>query len=147
MIKAKPVVTNRYWILKHNDQKVGQVEADDQGYVVKIHNRVARYKTIPMVRKHMDIDFVPPTRSTPPIPGQVHGFETGCRAYNAMWSVRHRLPLFTKTAKSKSWFAAGWFAINQNRNWRVERNPKLIVLERYEFRGPFHNREQANESI
>lgn len=147
MIEAKPVVANRYWILKQNGKKIGQVEADDQGYVVKIRNNINRYKTMPMVRRNESIEFAPPIKSMPPTPGMVHGYETGCRAYNAMWSVRHRLPLFTKTAKSKSWFAAGWFAINQNRIWRVERNPKLIVLERYEFHGPFHDKEQADESI
>lgn len=147
MIEAKPVVANRYWILKKNGRKVGQLEADDEGYVLKIQNTVARYKTIPMVRKHGDIEFVPPAKASPPIPGQVHGYATGCRSYNAMWNVKYRIPLFTKTARSKSWFAAGWYAIHQHKHWRIERNPKLIVLERYEFRGPFHDKEQANESI
>jgi len=58
-----------------------------------------------------------------------------------------RVPLFTKQAKSKSWFAAGWYAVRQHRSWRVVRNPKLIVLQRYQYNGPFHNKEQANESI
>lgn len=147
MIEAKPVVANRYWILKQNGRKVGQVEADGEGYVVKIQDRVDRYKTIPMVRRKTEIEFVPPERSTPRQPTMVHGYDAGCRAYNAMWSVRHRLPLFTKTTKSKSWFAAGWYMIQQNRTWRVERNPKLIVLERYKFQGPFHSEEQARESI
>lgn len=147
MIEAKPVVANRYWILKKNGRKIGQVEADSDGYVVKIQDRVNRYKTIPMVRRKAEIEFVPPEKATPRQPTMVHGYDAQCRAYNAMWSVRHRLPLFTKTTKSKSWFAAGWYVIQQNRTWRTEHNPKLIVLERYSFQGPFHTEEQARESI
>jgi hypothetical protein len=100
-----------------------------------------------MIRCDTEIEFIPPQRFTPQKPTLVHGYDAGCRAHNAMWSVRHRLPLFTKTTKSKSWVAAGWYAIQQNRTWRIERNPKLIVLERYPFRGPYHDREQARESI
>lgn len=147
MILAKPVIANRYWILRKDGEKIGAVEAIDGGYTVRIRNQVQQYKTIPMVRKTNGIEFVPPEKSTRPAPGRVHGYETGCRAYNAMWNLKYRLPLFTKTNKSKSWFAAGWYAVKQHRHWRVERNPKLIVLERYQFRGPFHTEEQARESI
>ncbi len=147
MIKAKPVVANRYWILRKDDKKIGIVEATDDGYVVKIQNQTQQFKTLPMMRRSADIEFVPPTRTTKPDTHKVHGFETGCRVYNPMWNVQHKLPLFTKTSKSKSWYAAGWYAVKQNRSWRVEHNPKLIVLERYVYHGPFHSKEQANESI
>ena len=33
---AKPVIDKQYWILKKDDRKVGQVEASDDGYTVKI---------------------------------------------------------------------------------------------------------------
>ena len=144
MILAKPVVANRYWILKKDNQKVGQVEADDDGYLVKISNKISHYKTIPMVRKKVGIEFEPATKFTKPSVDEVHGFKTGCRSYNPMWDVKHRLPLFTKSNKSKSWFAAGWYMIKQHRNWKSIQNPKLIVLERYKFQGPFHSKEEAH---
>lgn len=147
MIKAKPVIANRYWILRKDGEKVGAVEATDDGYRVRIQNRVQQFKNIPSLRRTGEIEFVPPAKITRPAPGRVHGYDTGCRVYNAMWNLRYKLPLFTKTAKSKSWFAAGWYAVRQNRHWRIERNPKLIVLERYQFHGPFHNEDQARESI
>jgi hypothetical protein len=62
-----------------------------------------------------------------------------------MWDVKHRLPLFTKENKSKSWYAAGWYAVKQHRAWRLLRNPKLIVLERYQYQGPFHTQESARD--
>lgn len=145
MIIAKPVINKKYWILKKDDRKVGVVEADADGVKVRIQDRVARFKTLPMIRKQIDIEFQPPERTTKPQPDVVYGYDAGCRAHNPLWDVRHRLPLFTKTAKSKSWFAAGWYAVKQARNWKVCRNPKLILLERYPYRGPFHSREEAND--
>lgn len=147
MIVAKPVVANQYWILKQDDQKIGNIQASADGYVVKIQNQISSYKTIPMVRKKTNIEFEPVEKPSKPVTDSVHGYSTGCRAHNAMWNVQLKLPLFTKTSKSKSWFAAGWYAVKQHRAWKTIHNPKLIVLERYRYQGPFHTKEQANESI
>lgn len=147
MIVAKPVVANQYWILKQDDQKIGNIQASADGYVVKIQNQISSYKTIPMVRKKANIEFEPAEKPSKPVTDSVHGYSTGCRAHNAMWNVQLKLPLFTKTTKSKSWFAAGWYAVKQHRAWKAVHNPKLIVLERYRYQGPFHTKEQANESI
>jgi hypothetical protein len=51
MIVAKPVIDNQYWILKQNNQKIGNIEASADGYVVKIQNQVSNYKTMPMVQR------------------------------------------------------------------------------------------------
>jgi hypothetical protein len=147
MIVAKPVVANQYWILKQDDQKIGNIQASADGYVVKIQNETFNYKTIPMVRKKTNIEFEPAEKVSKPVTDSVHGYSTGCRAHNAMWNVQLKLPLFTKTTKSKSWFAAGWYTVKQHRAWKTIHNPKLIVLERYKYQGPFHTKEQANESI
>lgn len=145
MIEAKPVVANRYWILKRDDRKVGTVEADSQGFQVRIDGETQRFRTIPMVRKQTDIDFQPEFQTTRAPRNLVHGFDAGCRTHNAMWDVRRHLPLFTKTAKSKSWYAAGWYRVQQHRRWSVMHNPKLIILDRYQFQGPFATKEQAND--
>lgn len=143
-IVAKPVIDKRYWILRQGDQKVGALEAEGDGFTLRIENDVKQFKTIPMVRKNTDIEFAALERAAPFKKNEVYGFFTGCRAFNPMWDVKHKLPLFTKERKSKSWYAAGWYVIKQHRNWKVHHNPKLIVLERYQYRGPFHSEEQAS---
>jgi hypothetical protein len=147
MIQAKPVVANQYWILKQDDQKIGNVQAVDGGFAVTIRNQVSKFKTIRMLRRQANIEFADPEPTTPPARDRVHGYPTGCRAYNGMWNVQLRLPLFTKTAKSKSWFAAGWYCVKQHRSWKVVHNPKLIVLERYPYQGPFYSQGNANASL
>lgn len=143
MIIAKPVIDNQFWILQQNDQKVGNITATADGsYEVKILNNSNVYKTLPMIRR-AGIEFVAAQRRSRISHNKVHGYETGCRAYNGMWDVKHRLPLFTKTQKSMSWFAAGHYWIRQHNVWQLHRNPKLILLERYAYTGPFHTKDQA----
>lgn len=148
MIIAKPIVNNQYWILKKDDAKVGNIQiAADGSYDVKILDKQANFKTIPMLRSSVDIEFEKQESLSDPEPEQVHGYHTGCATFNGMWNVQLKLPLFTKEDKSKSWFAAGWYRVKQHRTWKVVQNPKLITLERYKFQGPYHTKEEANESV
>jgi len=145
MILAKPVVDKQYWILKQDDQKVGNIQAVDDGYQITIRNKTANYKTIPMLRNRENVEFETAAKTAKESNRSVHGYDTGCRVYNPIWDVKHRLPLFTTSSKSKSWFAAGWYMIKQHRAWKAVQNPKLIVLERYKYQGPFHTKEEAND--
>ena len=146
MILAKPVVENQYWILKKDNQKIGQLEVNENGNcTIRINDNVVQYKTIKMAREAVNIAFEPPEIATPLPPNTVYGHEVAGEVFNPIWDVKHRLPLFTRDDKSKSWFAAGWYMINQHRAWQAVQNPKLIVLERYKYQGPFHSKEEAND--
>ena len=142
---ALPVVDKQYWILKENDRKVGNVEACAGGYQVKINNQVVQYKTIRMVEQRVNIHFEPaPKKSKPVVPANlVYGYPVAGRMYNPMWDIPQKLPIYTKTAKSKSWFAAGWYQVKKGRSWQVVQGPKLIMLQRYPYHGPFHTQEEA----
>ena len=144
---AKPVVNKQYWILQENDRKVGNVEACAGGYQIKINNQViAQFKTIKMVEQRANIKFEPPMIVTAPrkksTTRTVHGYDTAGRAYNPVWDLKMKLPIYTKTAKSKSWFAAGWYQVKKGRTWTAMQDPKLIVLQRYPYHGPYHTQEE-----
>jgi len=146
-IIAKSIVKDQFWILKQNDRKVGNIESTGDGYSVKIDNQVTNFKTINMIRQRANIEFesVGNIPSKEPASFQVQGYPSNSRVYNPIWDVKHKLPLFTKTAKSRSWFAAGWYQIKQRRTWSVVQSPKLITLERYTYQGPFYTNEEAND--
>jgi hypothetical protein len=145
MIVAKPVVADRYWILKKDNHKVGEIEAVENGYTVKIQNTVKRYTTIKMLGREANIEFAPAESASEPPVNQAYGYNTGSQVFNVLWDVKHRLPLFTKEDKSKSWYAAGWYRVKQHRTWKLVQNPKLITLQRYAYQGPFHSKEEAND--
>ena len=144
---AKPVIDRKYWILQENNQKVGNVEACDGGYQVRINNQVAQFKTIRMVEQRVHIQFEPGIKVAKlrPETNLVHGYPVAGRVYNPMWDVPKKLPIYTKTTKSKSWFAAGWYQVKKGRNWTIVQGPKLILLQRYPYTGPFYTKETASE--
>jgi hypothetical protein len=143
-IIAKPVIDKQYWILKQDNQKVGIIEAVNGGFSVKIQDKVSQYKTIKMAGRDANIEFEPAAKSKKLAANQVHGFEVTGKVFNALWDVKHKLPLFTRSDKSKSWFAAGWYMVKQHRTWKLTQHPKLITLQRYKYQGPFHSKEEAN---
>ena len=142
---ALPVVDKQYWILKENDRKVGNVEACAGGYQVKINNQVAQYKTIRMVEQRVNVHFEPAPKKLKSITPSnlVHGYPVAGRVHNPMWDIPQRLPIYTKTTKSKSWFAAGWYRVKKGRAWQVLQSPKLIMLQRYPYHGPYQTKEEA----
>jgi hypothetical protein len=144
---AKPVIDKQFWILQENNRKVGNIEACDGGYQVKINNQVAQFKTIRMATRHIDIEFEPVVKINKPQVSihEVHGYPVTGRVYNPMWDVSQQLPVYTKTNKSKSWVAAGWYNVRKGRNWRTVQAPKLILLQRYPYQGPFHSEDEAHD--
>jgi hypothetical protein len=144
MISAKPVIPDRYWILRDHDQKIGNIQADDSGYAVVIHGNTRRFTDIPMIAKTFGVDFENISVTTDGEPkSSVHGYPTAALAYNALWDVKRQIPLWTTEPRSKSWRAAGWYRVKQHRSWRLVFCPKLILLDRYQYQGPYVSREQA----
>ena len=145
---ALPVVDKQYWILKENDRKVGNVEACAGGYQVKINNQVAQFKTIKLAARTANIEFEPATKIAKPKTNVTHVYDypVAGRVYNPIWNVSQQLPVYTKTAKSKSWFAAGWYNVRKGRNWKTVLAPKLIVLQRYAYQGPYYSEQEARDS-
>lgn len=148
MIVAKPVVPNQYWILKKDDRKIGNIEADPSGgFQVKINNQTQLFRTIRMVKQKLDVDFEtirhPKQQHTDQ--NQVNGYPTTGSPHNAIFDVRHQIPLWTREPRSKSWYAAGWYRVRQGRRWEIVQCPKLITLQRYQYQGPFMTYQEANE--
>jgi hypothetical protein len=140
-IVAKPIVDKQFWILQENNRKVGNIEACAGGYQVKINNQITQFKTIKLVTRHINIKFESAVKpaNTQLVADHVHGYPAAGRIYNPMWDVSQQLPVYTKTVKSKSWFAAGWYNVRKGRTWKTVLAPKLIVLQRYAYQGPFYS--------
>lgn len=145
MIVAKAVIPDQYWILRDQDRKIGNIQAENDGYRVRINDQVVHVKTLAMLRERVEVDFENTIVDTPAdiSDNMVHGYPTNATIHNAIWDVKRHLPLWTRDQRSKSWFAAGWYRVRQHRSWRVVMCPKVILLDRYDYRGPFHNRQQA----
>jgi hypothetical protein len=144
MIIAKPVVDKKFWILHEDNEKIGNVEACDGGYQVRINDEITQYKSIKMVEKNFKIVFEhTPKKTVVKKPDhELYGVQTKYKVHNPTWNVQFKLPIYTSDKKSKSWLAAGWFKIKKGRHWSVIQDPKLILLERYPYQGPYNTEEE-----
>lgn len=141
---AKPVIDKKFWILQKDNEKVGNVEATENGYQVKINNQVEEYKTIKMVEQRVNVHFETFKKiKATPVTNEVYGYTAKGKAYNPTWNAQHKLPLYTKTRASKSFHAAGWFWLKQFAEWEIIQDPKFILLQRYPYKGPFQSREEV----
>lgn len=144
---AKPVVKGQYWVVVEGDKKVGNVLANNSGYQVKINGNNIQFKNTEDIQKKTKIRFQPlksdKSRPTVPYPE----YPTTSRIYNSMFDVKRKLHLYTKTKKSKCYYAAGWFLISQNKDYEAIFCPKYIFLQRYDYRGPFKTENEARENI
>lgn len=139
-IEAKTVIKDQYWILRKNKIKVGQVTQEDHGLEVRINGRYTQtFKDISEMKKSGLFTFTEIPRREPTESVDVHGYPVDGTAYNALWNLQYRLPLYTKTPDSKSWYAAGYYIIDSKGKRFVEFCPKLITLQRNEFDGPFQD--------
>ena len=133
---ARPIVNGKFWVIKKNEQKIGSVEKDNNGYFVTTKNGNARFKTLKNLRNATQINFEEGKERIKYPENQVNGFPTDVKPYNGVYNIQTRLPVYTKEKKSKSWFAAGYYMLTIGRKTKVVFCPKLILLERYGYFGP-----------
>lgn len=144
---AKPVVKNQFWIVTDGNEKVGNVLADGSGFEVKLNGNKTHYKNTKTIERITNIKFenVGKFKTKTEIPfGE---YPTTARIYNSMLDVKRKLHLFTKTAKSKCYYAAGWFAIEQGNEKKAVFCPKYIFIQRYQFTGPYKTKTEAETAL
>jgi hypothetical protein len=147
MIVAKPVIPNQYWILREDDRKIGNIELGPNGVSVKINNQTRSFKSLKTLKKGVNISFENISWHREKSHGnEIYGYPTTGQAHNAVYDVKHQVPLWTQEPRSRSWFAAGWYRVRQGRRWTTVLCPKLITLERYEYRGPFSTQQEAEQA-
>jgi hypothetical protein len=153
-LKAKPVIKNKFWIVERDGEKIATIQAIDEGgfaYVDHMHRE--RFATIKLIENKFNIKFtksIEKPKVEKPVAlreYEVYGWPTTHKPYNTLYDVSKKLPLFTKSDKSKSYFCAGYYIVKFSNTWTKATCPKLITLQRYEFRGPYHTKEQMQEHL
>ena len=78
---------------------------------------------------------------------EIHGFSTSTKPHNVVYNVQKKLPLFTKSKKSKSLYCAGYYIIKFDKGWVRSFCPKLVTLETYDYKGPFKTEFTMREEL
>ena len=150
-INAKTILKDKFWIIEDKGEKLGTLSATEELYMFSNGSGTQVFQTLSKLKKFygFDIEFSNADENiVEEIPNnEVYGFPTSCSPYNTLYDVKRRLPLFTKSTKSKSLYCAGYYVIHFDKGWVKSFCPKLITIERYESRGPFKTELEMRQEL
>jgi hypothetical protein len=149
--KAKPVVDGKFWIIEENGEKVGVLhKKENNKFMLSSKGTETFFSKKDELTKIFGKEFfetkIKSTISTQVIK-EVYGFPSSCTPYNPLFNVQKKLPLFTKSKSSKSLYCAGYYTIKFEKGWVKSFCPKLITIERYEYRGPFKTEIEMRQAL
>lgn len=146
---AKPIIKDKFWIVEEDGEKVATIQAGPNGVVyVKDHEREQFISLTNLTTKYNIIfDTAQKAKKVKKDEYQVHGYPAMCSPFNGMYDVTKKLPVFTKTERSKSFYCAGYYVIKFAKGWVHSYCPKLLTLTRYEYAGPFKDKMEMKEQL
>lgn len=144
---AKPIVKGEYWVVTDGDKKVGNVIANGTGFDVKLNGSQSHFKNTNDVRRKTKIEFQTLKTNKTKVDLPFATFPTTSKVYNSIFDVKRKIHLYTKTLKSKCYFAAGYYVMNQSGQNEVVFCPKYIFVQRYPYLGPFKTEDEAKTMI
>lgn len=139
-IHAKPIIDGKYWIVEQDGEKVATLQKKENNkFLLSGNSGDVMFNRKEDLTKQFGKDFFisneKVTVST--FVKEVYGYPTSCKPFNAMFDIRRKLPLFTKSDSSKSLYCAGYYIIKFDKGWVKSFCPKTITIERYPYKGPF----------
>lgn len=143
---AKPILKDQLWVIVDGQRKVGNVEQTKNGYSLKLGDNYHYFDSTKSIQKMTAIEFERPsalrTKTTIPFAQ----WPTQGKTYNNMFDVKRKIHIYTKTKKSRCFFAAGWYSMKLNDARQIVFCPKYILIQRYEYDGPYMSKEEAENS-
>ena len=138
-LKAKPVLKDKFWIVEDAGVRIGTLSRNEEGFLINSKGSLSYYKSENQLKRTYGKDFLTAKIKTSKndTSRDVNGYPTRTIPYNSMFDIQRKLPLFTKSRKSKSVYCAGYYLVKFNINWLKSYCPKLITIERNSYMGPF----------
>ena len=139
-IKAKPILKNKFWIIESGGERIGTLsKQEDKRYMYSCATGTEYFSYTKSFNSFIggvswDKTSISDSNNTNK---EIHGFSTSTTPFNIMYNVQKKLPLFTKSKKSKSLYCAGYYIIRFEKGWVRSFCPKLVTLEKYPYKGPF----------
>lgn len=147
--KAKELLKGKFWIVENNDQRVGVLSQTEDNLVYSCHDGTKFFKNTKAFRNSLggDINWVSSETVSTNIESEIYGYPTSSTPYNSMYDIKRKLPLFTKSNKSKSLYCAGYYVIQFDKGWVKSFCPKLLTVERYTSHGPFKTEIEMRQEL
>ena len=150
-LKAKPVLKGKFWIVENDNERIGTMSLNDDRYMFSSKIETCFFDNKRQMKKKFGTEIIWSDHEevADSLEKQyiVYGFPTSVKPYNTMYDVKRKLPLFTKSDKSKSAYCAGYYIIRFDKGWVKSFCPKLITIERYESKGPFKTELEMRQEL
>jgi hypothetical protein len=146
---AKPIVKNKFWIVENSGRKVATIQAVDEGGGVAFVSGARRemFPSFNLLKRKYNIEISRLERKNLSTGlREIYGYPTDSKIFNAVYDLQKRIPVYTKSSKSKCFFCAGYYWIKMGDVWSEIFCPKLIAVNRYEHRGPFHTEQELQKN-
>ena len=131
-IHAKPIIENKFWIVEKNGIKFATLRKnEDDRFVMSNKLGVQIFDSKESLTAKFGKDFFVAKiikEANDALPNEVHGFATSTDPHNAMYDIKRKLSLFTKSSDSRSLYCAGYYVIKFEKGWVKSFCPKLITL-------------------
>jgi hypothetical protein len=147
-MNAKEIIKNKFWIVEDKGVKFGTISLNEDQYILSTPTGTKFYHTEKQLTKALDTKLSwTDLEITETSAKEVHGYATNSIPFNPMFDVKRKLPLFTKSDKSKSLYCAGYYIIQFEKGWVKSFCPKLITVERYTTKGPFKTEIEMRQEL
>lgn len=147
-MNAKEIIKNKFWIVEDEGVKFGTISLNEDQYILSTPTGTKFYHTERQLTKALDKKLSwTDLEITETAAKEVHGYATNSIPFNPMYDVKRKLPLFTKSDKSKSLYCAGYYIIQFEKGWVKSFCPKLITVERYTTKGPFKTEIEMRQEL
>ena len=149
---AKVLVPNKEWLVTDNDQKIGAISKSKKGYIFHRNGKEVGFKNLADIKAQLGIVLFEEgiKRNTVDQENKgyvIYDYPCSSKPYEPVYSVKEKLPLYAKSAKSKSRYCAGFYIIKFRKGWVKSFCPKLITLQRYPYYGPFKTESEMKSTL
>lgn len=145
---AKPILKDKFWIVEDENTRVGTLSWDEDRFVFSSASETQFFKNKSQIKAKFGF-FVwdKEQKIDKDVLLEVNGYSTSVKPFNPIFDIKRKLPLFTKSEKSKSLYCAGYYIIRFEKGWVKSFCPKLITIERYEYKGPFKTEIEMRQEL
>lgn len=145
---AKPVIKNKFWVVEDSGNRIATIQARDDGGYAYVHDEQREYfPSVKNLKQKYNIKFGTAEKSKKENTKTVYEYPITGKAYNQVWDVQRKLPIYSKLPKSKSLFCAGYYLIKVNSTWSEQFCPKNITINRHEYLGPFKTKSEMQNAL
>ena len=144
-VHTKPLIEGKFWLIEAEGEKLGTLTKEKKGYSFMRKGQkvdiadLAVFQTLfgitvteEQLKKEKQSAKIAQSKDY-----SIYEFPCSSKPFNPVYDVRQKLPIYSKSDKSKSQYCAGYYVIKFRKGWVKSFCPKAITIERYPYKGPF----------